>query len=331
MKKKLRISRKQGATRISWSWRTPWTFVAFLVGPVLILAGPRLGLVPFLWMAGGAYCLVWGMVSLVNRTTITLTSEAMEVVHGPIPWLASRKIPLEEIQRVTRKHSIRNTGHPSQGGTFRHYFVEVVTSLGRFRLAQGVDSERQADEIIEVIEKTRVKQPSAPPLREVPRACASFFIAGVKIDPDTDLAEMVRRQLRGLGPWNTREDVEANDGLVRALYDSGKHRRLLVDALAGLLTDPDPVIRTGVVLSVCFFAEDLGADFLADLLEHHRELFDGVSPQGFHSTDPDLAMTLVTALASVAPVGHERAMRLISPRTDGPSGVYFQHHLDRIR
>ena len=83
------------------------------------------------------------------------------------------------------------------------------------------------------------------------------------------------------------------------MNDCGTQRSRLIAVLARLLTDPDPVIRTGVVLSVCYFAEDLGAAFLQNLLENHHELFYGVPPQGFHSTDPDLANTLVKARDSL--------------------------------
>jgi hypothetical protein len=204
MSKQTQVSQEPGTTVISWSWRTPWTYVAFLVGPGLLLLGPRLGLVPFLWMAVGAFVLVWGVVSLVNRTTLSITEATVEVAHGPLPWAASWKVPLAGIQRVTRSVRIRSTGQPPRGGTFRHHGVEVVTSDGRFRLGQGVNSKRQADEIIAAIEERRMREPSSPPSREIPRPRGSYFIAGVKFGRDTDLAQTVRRQLnyyKGILLW----------------------------------------------------------------------------------------------------------------------------------
>ncbi len=117
------------------------------VGLGLILVGPRLGLVPVLWVLAGLYFLTWGIVSAVNRTTVKLTVDAMEVLHGPLPWVSSWKIPLADIQSVTVSSSSRNTGHPAQGGTFRHYGLVVEASRRRYKLGQGVASANQAEEI----------------------------------------------------------------------------------------------------------------------------------------------------------------------------------------
>jgi hypothetical protein len=63
------------------------------------------------------------LAGLLNRTVITVTSERLTVWHGPVPWWGNRKLPLDELERLSCH---KDTAPESQGGTYV-YGVKVLT------------------------------------------------------------------------------------------------------------------------------------------------------------------------------------------------------------
>ncbi len=156
------------------------------------------------------------------------------------------------------------------------------------------------------------------------------IVAGYPLFTHTDFEEIVIRQLRGMGPWNARGDVECNEGLLRALREAGPLREAIARAVIGLLTHPDPVLRTGAVTLLDEVAVELGADALADLLERRPELFFGVAPEGFVMHHNDLSWPMLLQLGRLAPPGHEGACRLLREATGRPRGTLVVDNLARI-
>ena len=43
------------------------------------------------------------LLNLVDRTTISVRDRTLSIEHGPLPWLRSRRIPIEEIGEIGRE------------------------------------------------------------------------------------------------------------------------------------------------------------------------------------------------------------------------------------
>ncbi|HEY9840624.1 MAG: hypothetical protein ACAI44_18995 [Candidatus Sericytochromatia bacterium] len=123
------------------------------------------------------------------------------------------------------------------------------------------------------------------------------------------LPALIYRQLSSGEVWSVKGDAGPYDGLIRALEGPG--RAEIAAACAAMLTDPDPVVRTGLVACLPWFAETLGAERLVALLEQRPELFVGVAPAGADPGffgHPDLAKGVLSAIATLVQPSDRRAI-----------------------
>lgn len=108
---------------IPW-WRIPGVFpLAFAVAMALSFRDepPSPGLA--FWGAVIA-ALAWlGLAMLLNTTRVRLRGEALEAVHGPVPWL-TRRVPRHRIRAV------RAFARPSRDRDTAGWTLEVVTVTG---------------------------------------------------------------------------------------------------------------------------------------------------------------------------------------------------------
>lgn len=124
-------------------------------------------------------------------------------------------------------------------------------------------------------------------------------IAGVAVE-EGQVAELVRRQLEHGIVWNDQEDQDAVEGLCRAMRVAGALRPAFVQALAGLLADPDVTVRTGAVSALQDFAHLVSAERVAELLRDKPELYSNVKPQGYRLGFGELETAIYTLLGNAA-------------------------------
>lgn len=83
---------------------------------------------------------------------------------------------------------------------------------------------------------------------------------------------LVRKQILHGSVWNHPDYLEPSEGLAQAFR--GPDRAVMVSACAELLTDPEIPVRSGIVAVLSHFTGDLGAEWLAETLERHSDLFE---------------------------------------------------------
>ena len=128
----------------------------------------------------------------------------------------------------------------------------------------------------------------------------SVEIDGIRLGPATDLAALLRRQLKHGSVWNEVGDPGPEEGLWR-VFDAAEGTAVeqrLLRTVVELLTDPDVEIRSGAVGLAQDYAEKLDPSVLLQILEKNPLLFEGVKPVGSRSDGPDLAWGLLHALTA---------------------------------
>jgi hypothetical protein len=136
---------------VSWSWRG--ATLVFLVpfsagwnaltvyGLAQIVADRDVGALPvaLFLLAVGLGSVLLTVTFLVNRTILRLTPTALEIVHGPLPWLPTPAVPRDEVTQVYVTEV-----RPTKG----QHVTWSLHAVGRrghtFTLATGLDTRGQA-------------------------------------------------------------------------------------------------------------------------------------------------------------------------------------------
>jgi hypothetical protein len=128
----------------------------------------------------------------------------------------------------------------------------------------------------------------------------SIEIDGIRLGPGTDLAALLRRQLKHGSVWNEVGDPGPEEGLWRVFdaADGTAVEKRLLHTVMELLTDPDVEIRSGAVGLAQDYAEKLDPTDLLQILEKNPLLFEGVKPVGSRADGPDLAWGILHALTA---------------------------------
>jgi hypothetical protein len=148
----------------------------------------------------------------------------------------------------------------------------------------------------------------------------TVVVNGRQIGPSSDLAELLRRQIKSGTALGQMPD-EGPETAIFALFNASRGTALehrLVDTATGFLTDPDPDIRRGAVEIVQQFPEMFDPVALVEVLESQPRMFRDV-PGG--ANKPDLANGLLRA-AAAHPSSDDRVINrlreaAVDPRNGG--------------
>lgn len=145
----------------------------------------------------------------------------------------------------------------------------------------------------------------------------------------TEAQELVRRQILFGTVWSDRNHMDHAEGLAEALQDND--RAEIVAACAELITDPDIRVRSAIVAVSLHLTPDLGAEWLANTLEQHPELYVGVESVGAKIMQPDLEKELLIAIAGAIQPGDSRALALLRKAAHDPGwGTWMLPALSRM-
>lgn len=105
---------------------------------------------PLLHVAAGVGINYYALAGWFNRTHISISSAAIGVRSGPIPWPANKQIQSTDVTQLYAKEKISH----SRSGISVTYEVRVVTKDGRnVKLVSGLETSEQALYIEQQIEK----------------------------------------------------------------------------------------------------------------------------------------------------------------------------------
>ena len=128
----------------------------------------------------------------------------------------------------------------------------------------------------------------------------TIVVEGVPLGPSTDIAELLRRQLKYGSVWNEIGDPGPEEGIWRVFEAASGTpvEKKLVGAVVELLTDSDVNVRSGAVGLAQDFPEKMDPRVLLQILERNQTLFEGVKPTNSRADAPDLAWGLLQAMTA---------------------------------
>lgn len=123
----LELAQDQRHTVLVYRWFTWGQALQLPLGLVFLLAG-GLGLallegeldggslLPLLlFFAMGLGLVWWGLAGVLNRSTIALSSEWVEVSTGPVPWHLPRRVPLSQVRTFSASRQIARRNKRNRG------------------------------------------------------------------------------------------------------------------------------------------------------------------------------------------------------------------------
>jgi predicted Zn finger-like uncharacterized protein len=98
-------------------------------------------LFPLIHLAAGIWVAYWAIALLFNRTTITVTDDAISVRHAPIPWPGNRVVPAAE---VTQLFTAEKVSRGRNGETRSYALLAVMRDGERREIVKGLPEPTQA-------------------------------------------------------------------------------------------------------------------------------------------------------------------------------------------
>jgi hypothetical protein len=74
----------------------------------------------------GLGLIYWALCGLLNRTTVVVRSDTLEVRHGPVPWAWRLAIPIDMVDHFVCEERVSSAEHPGLNDT-----LSVVRTDGR--------------------------------------------------------------------------------------------------------------------------------------------------------------------------------------------------------
>ncbi|MCH7225475.1 hypothetical protein [Haloferula sp. A504] len=160
--KRFTIERANQTLAISWRWFSPAVlgllfFAVFWNG--FLIVWHTIALSQGAWFMSvfgllhtgvGVFLAYWVVAKLMNRTTVYVSKDWIQVRLGPIPWSGKQDLKREGIVQLFCKEKVQR----GKNGTSQTYQVEVVLE-GNLRktLVKGLESADQAIFVEQQIEK----------------------------------------------------------------------------------------------------------------------------------------------------------------------------------
>lgn len=148
---KYQVDRKDGALNISWRWggmRSLTLLIFFAIWNSLIFSADfgfdgdvdfwshlwTLFPIPAIHMLVGILGPFYVLTQVINRTTITATSQRLTVKHHPIPWGKKHSFPVNDIEQLF----VSKTHRSSKKKSWEVPELQLITKTGaRHRLLKG--------------------------------------------------------------------------------------------------------------------------------------------------------------------------------------------------
>jgi hypothetical protein len=156
-----------------------------------------------------------------------------------------------------------------------------------------------------------------------------IVVNGVRIGPQSDMVGMFRRALQGEDVFPSRTAIRPEDGVTTVLHATrGTTLEPQVrDAIMTLLTDSDPKVRAGAVLTIETFPRGFDGQALLRILDERPNQFQGIpaTATGF----ADIYWELLRAIAGTNSYSADVQDRLRRSVTDPSNGQWLLAGLTR--
>lgn len=154
MPKTMRVDESGPGLRIIRRWYSPlffffvffciaWDgFLVFWYKIALSEGAPWImSVFPVLHVAVGVGLTYWTIAGFVNRTEIVVDGRALSVVHRPMPWFGSLRMPVEQIDQLYCRQKI---SHGKNGTSVSYQLFAAEKGGGKRKILSGLMDSDQA-------------------------------------------------------------------------------------------------------------------------------------------------------------------------------------------